>query len=166
MRHSSRSIVAGVIAAAISLSNALPVAAQTAPAVMGFGAHPYQHTIQYNHASSPYCPTAHSCVVAFPPVPAGKRLVVTFVSALTWCGAGTMTLSFGPSAAKGINLSNTFTRGNSTAYTYVTSAEVTYYFEATEAPTFFLDSEVSMIDCAVTTGTSRMSVVGHLVSAR
>lgn len=118
---------------------------------------PYQHNLLFNGTAA-NCPNNFFCAVGFPPVPAGKRLVVTHVSAQYSLNSGAVeaAVSIGTSIGNTLDLPAPVNTG---ASRYITSSPVTYYFEAGETPTVFV------IGSSVITGlTNHASVIGYLVS--
>jgi len=119
---------------------------------------PYQHNIGFNQGPST-CGQFY-CEVVFPAVPAGKRLEVTYVSALFGAPGGHATIE--------VRLSSNFFSAHvylplpqdSGFHTYVGSGPLTFFVEAGENPTVVLggyDLDTSEISADV-------MIVGHLVS--
>jgi hypothetical protein len=69
------------------------------------GRMPYQQLIEFN-TSAPVCPISQGCLVAFPPVPAGKRLIVERATLLLGVFGGTINF-WGFGDGLGINSGNT-----------------------------------------------------------
>lgn len=117
---------------------------------------PYQETISFNQDQANFCDN-FVCVVSFPAVPAGKRLEVTYVSAVFNSPNGGATISVRPSFAVRVYLPLPQTYGFGT---YVGGASVTAYVEAGATPT------VGLAGVGVNTApnTATATIVGHLVS--
>lgn len=88
-------VLAAVLAAAGLLLAVTPTTAvaQTRPALVKNvdepGRMPYQAMVEFNGGGEPTCPIPGFCIVSFPDVPAGKRLVVERLTVLVGVtGAG------------------------------------------------------------------------------
>jgi len=146
--------VAGVLACSAASAQKAALVQE----VFGPGITPYQSNQLYNPSAS-ICPNTFYCQIAFPAVPAGKRLVVTYASA---------TYSMNPGASEAIvsiggNLFDTmdiaaplFVGVNR----YVASGPVTYYFEQGTTPYIFIAGS-----SVITSNTGHASIVGYLVPA-
>ena len=126
--------------------------------VFGPGVTPYQSNQLYNPSAS-ICPNSFYCQIAFPPVPAGKRLVVTHASA-TYSVTQTSTeeiVSIGASLFDTMDLPAAVYVGT---FRYVASSPITYYFEPGQTPYIFITGS-----SVVTSNTGHASIVGYLVPA-
>ena len=125
------------------------------------GRSPYQQVTAFNPGDSD-CPNASYCVVQFPAVPAGKRLVVTYVSA-EFSLVGPV---LNPSAGIGVN-GNVFssmvlparemTDGSNR---FLSSGPVMYFVEAGQLPSVFCQGS----NVKPTNSSTYVSIVGYLVS--
>jgi hypothetical protein len=124
--------------------------------VYGPGRSPYQHNQLYN-PSAQICPNQFFCQIAFPPVPAGKRLVVSHVSATYSMNAGASEaiVSLGASLFDTIDLPAPVFVGFNR---YVASSPITYYFETGQTPYVFITGS-----SVITNNTGHASIVGYLV---
>jgi len=117
---------------------------------------PYQQTIIFNQGPST-C-TQFVCTVTFPAVPAGKRLEVTYVSALFGAPGGSATISVAPgSGSLGVYLPLPQTYGFGT---YVGGAPITLFVEAGNSPTVALGG----LSVNSSSTSAQAAIVGHLVS--
>ena len=147
--------IALALAGALACGAASAQKAALVQEAYGPGRTPYQVNQLYNPSAS-ICPNSFYCQIAFPPVPAGKRLVVTQVSA-------TYSLNSGATEAIveiGNGLFNTMdiptvSVGN---LRYVASAPITYYFEPGETPYIFITGS-----SVITSNTGHASIIGYLV---
>jgi hypothetical protein len=119
---------------------------------------PYQETVHFNQSATT-C-TQFVCDVDFPTVPAGKRLVVTFVSA-TYGLSPNGTLA---SVELGINSSFNepsilLPTQRAGFDTYIASGPVTFYVDGGDKPT--IDLQGQFVQPASLTATA--SIVGYLV---
>jgi len=124
--------------------------------VIGPGIQPYQSNQLYNPSAS-ICPNSFYCQIAFPPVPAGKRLVVTHASAtysVTQTGTEEI-VSIGASLFDTMDLPAAVFVGT---FRYVASSPITYYFEAGQTPYIFITGS-----SVLTNNTGHASIVGYLV---
>ena len=124
--------------------------------VFGPGVTPYQSNQLYNPSAS-ICPNQFYCQIAFPPVPAGKRLVVTQASATYSMnpGASEAIVSIGNGLFSTMDLPAPVNVG---VNRYVASAAITYYFEQGETPYIFITGS-----SVITGNTGHASIVGYLV---
>jgi hypothetical protein len=123
------------------------------------GRNPYQHTVRFNPNSS-ICPNTFYCAAAFPAVPAGKRLVVTYASAqyrLTMPG-GDPDVSVGKNSDVFSDAQFIPTVQGSPGY-FLAAGPVTFYVEAGEVPTVFL-AGTNIDTCCTQTA----SISGYLIS--
>lgn len=122
----------------------------------GPGRTPYQVNQLYNPSAS-ICPNNFYCQIAFPPVPAGKRLVVTHASATYSLNAGATEaiVEIGNGLFNTMDLPAPVAVGN---LRYVASSPITYYFEAGETPYIFITGS-----SVITGNTGHASIVGYLV---
>lgn len=149
------------VMAVVGLVSAGAAAAQRAALVEEIYA-PGRQVYQYNLGINPsgtYCPNQFYCEITFPAVPAGKRLVVTYVS-VQFSLTGSVTsatgsigtsvfdsMVFQPAVGIGVNR-------------FVAAGPVTYYFESGQRPVVqFAGSSV------LTSNSAFASVVGYLVAA-
>jgi hypothetical protein len=157
--HFSNSIGACAVVAAALLTGSTAFAQKAAlvQEVNVPAKSPYQFNLLFN-GDAGHCPNNFFCNVIFPPVPAGKRLVVTHVSAQYSMNSGAVeaAVSIGTGIGNTLDLpAPTYTGGNR----FISSSPVTYYFEAGETPIVFI------IGSSVITGlTNHASVIGYLVS--
>jgi hypothetical protein len=119
---------------------------------------PYQKTIHFNQSETT-C-TQFVCEVDFPAVPAGKRLVVTFASAVYGLNPG----GTGASVELGINSSfsqpSILLPAQRTGFdTYLASAPVTFYVNGGDTPTMGLQGQY--VQPASLTASA--TIVGYLV---
>ncbi len=140
------------VTGAVSVNGAVQV---SSPATQ-----PYQETIHFNQG--PTTCTQFVCDVDFPAVPAGKRLVVTFVSARYGLSPG------GTLASVELGINGSFSEPSILLPaerlgfdTYLASGSVTFYVEAGDQPTLGLLGQ--FVQPASLTATA--SIVGHLVPA-
>ena len=126
--------------------------------VIGPGIAPYQSNQLYNPSAS-ICPNQFYCQIAFPAVPAGKRLVVTHASATYSMnpGATEAIVSIGNSLFSTMDLPAPIFVGTNR---YVASSPITYYFEQGETPYIFITG-----GSVITSNTGHASIVGYLVPA-
>ncbi len=126
--------------------------------VFGPGITPYQSNQLYNPSAS-ICPNQFYCQIAFPAVPAGKRLVVTMASATYSMNAGAVEaiVSIGNSLFSTMDLPAAVGVGFNR---YVASSPITYYFEPGETPYIFITG-----GSVITSNTGHASIVGYLVPA-
>ena len=159
MSHPLRLTIARLALAACGLLACSLASAQKAALVQpvfGPGVTPYQSNQLYNPSAS-ICPNQFFCQIAFPVVPAGKRLVVTHAS-------GTYSMNAGATQAIvsiGTNIGNTLDLPapiNVGSDRYVASSPVTYYFEAGETPIIFITG-----GSVITSNTGHASIIGYLV---
>ena len=124
--------------------------------VFGPGVTPYQSNQLYNPTAS-ICPNQFYCQIAFPAVPAGKRLVVTHASATYSMNAGASEagVSIGANLFDTMDLPAPVFVGNNR---YVTSSPITYYFEQGATPYLFITGS-----SVITSNTGHASLVGYLV---
>ena len=124
----------------------------------GPGITPYQSNQLYNPAPG-ICPNQFYCQIAFPAVPAGKRLVVTMASATYSMNAGAVEaiVSIGNSLFSTMDLPAPVNVGFNR---YVASSPITYYFEQGETPYIFITGS-----SVITSNTGHASIVGYLVPA-
>ena len=124
----------------------------------GPGITPYQSNQLYNPSAS-ICPNNFFCQIAFPPVPAGKRLVVTHASATYSMNAGASEaiVSIGNGLFSTMDLPAPVFVG---VNRYVASSPITYYFEQGETPYIFITGS-----SVITGNTGHASIVGYLVPA-
>ena len=122
----------------------------------GPGITPYQSNQLYNPSAS-ICPNQFYCQIAFPAVPAGKRLVVTHASATYSMNAGAVEaiVSIGNSLFSTMDLPAPVGVGFNR---YVASSPVTYYFEQGETPYIFITGS-----SVITSNTGHASIIGYLV---
>ncbi len=159
MSHPLRLAVARLALAACGLLACSLASAQKAALVQpvfGPGVTPYQSNQLYN-PSAGICPNQFYCQIAFPPVPAGKRLVVTHASATYSMNAGATEaiVSIGNSLGSTMDLPAPADVGNGR---YLASSPITYYFEPGETPLIFITG-----GSVVTSNTGHASIVGYLV---
>ena len=119
---------------------------------------PYQETIHFNQSATT-C-TQFVCLVDFPAVPAGKRLVVTYVSARYGLSPG----GTGANVELGINGSfsepSILLPAQRTGFdTHLASGPVTFYVDAGDEPTLGLNGQ--FVQPASLTASA--SIVGYLV---
>jgi hypothetical protein len=155
----ARSLIRRVALVAFGLAVTCTAFAQKAALVQetyGPGRSPYQSNQLYN-PSAQLCPNQFYCQIAFPVVPAGKRLVVTYVSATYSMNAGATEaiVSLGKGLFDTMDLPAPVNVGGNR---YVASGPVTYYFEAGEIPYVFITGS-----SVVTNNTGHASVIGFLV---
>ena len=126
--------------------------------VFGPGVTPYQSNQLYNPSAS-ICPNQFYCQIAFPPVPAGKRLGVTHASATYSMNANASEaiVSIGASLFDTMDLPAPVYVG---VNRYVASSPVTYYFEQGATPYIFITG-----GSVITSNTGHASLVGYLVPA-
>ncbi len=159
MSHLLRLTVARLALAAGSLLACSLASAQKAALVQpafGPGITPYQSNQLYNPSAS-ICPNQFYCQIAFPAVPAGKRLVVTYASATYSLNAGATEaiVEIGNGLFSTMDLPAPVNVGNSR---YLASGPVTYYFEAGETPYIFITGS-----SVITSDTGHASIIGYLV---
>jgi hypothetical protein len=150
-----------LVLTALGLAACLPAGAQKAALVQelyGPGRTPYQSNQLYGPSPS-ICPNQFYCQVAFPPVPGGKRLVVTHASATYSMpsGASEAIVSIGKGLFDTMDLPAPVNVGGNR---YVASSPITYYFEPGETPYIFITGS-----SVVTNNTGHASIVGFLVPA-
>ena len=160
MNPSIPRLLAACVMAAAGLSATSMALAQKAALVQEVNVpakSPYQHNLAFN-PSSASCPNSYYCTAAFPAVPAGKRLVVTYVSAQYTVNS--------PSVEAIVLIGNSLfdtmaipAAVNVGASRFVAAAPVTYYFEAGETPTVFLSGSSMSLS-----NTAHASIIGYLVS--
>lgn len=153
----SRSIRLALAAAgllACSFANAQKAA--LVQETVGPGRTPYQNNQLYNPSGS-ICPNQFYCQIAFPAVPAGKRLVVTHASATYSLNANATEaiVSIGANLFDTMDLPAPVPVGN---LRYVASSPLTYYFEAGTTPYIFITGS-----SVITSNTGHASIVGYLV---
>ena len=161
MNHALRLSVARLALAAFGALASSAASAQKAALVQeasGPGITPYQSNQLYNPSAS-ICPNQFYCQIAFPAVPAGKRLVVTHASATYSMNAGASEaiVSIGNSLFSTMDLPAPIFVGLNR---YVASSPITYYFEPGETPYIFITG-----GSVVTNNTGHASLVGYLVPA-
>ena len=124
--------------------------------VFGPGVTPYQSNQLYNPSAS-ICPNNFYCQIAFPAVPAGKRLVVTYASATYSLNAGATEaiVEIGNGLFSTMDLPGAMNVGN---LRYVASGPITYYFEQGETPYIFITGS-----SVITSNTGHASIIGYLV---
>ena len=124
--------------------------------VVGPGRTPYQSNQLYNPSAS-ICPNQFYCQIAFPAVPAGKRLVVTHASATYSLNSGATEaiVEIGNGLFSTMDLPGAVNVGNNR---YVASSPITYYFEAGETPYIFITGS-----SVITSNTGHASLIGYLV---
>ena len=124
----------------------------------GPGRTPYQSNQLYNPSAS-ICPNNFYCQIAFPAVPAGKRLVVTHASATYSMNAGATEaiVEIGNGLFSTMDLPAPVNVGGNR---YLASSPVTYYFEPGETPYIFITG-----GSVITGNTGHASIVGYLVPA-
>ena len=144
------------IACALVASTASAQKAALVQEAFGPGITPYQSNQLYNPSAS-ICPNSFFCQIAFPPVPAGKRLVVTHASATySVTQAGTEEIvSIGANLFDTMDLPAAVYVGT---LRYVASSPITYYFEAGQTPYLFIGGS-----SVLTNNTGHASMVGYLV---
>ena len=144
--------VAGVLACGAASAQK---AALVQPA-FGPGVTPYQSNQLYNPSAS-ICPNQFYCQIAFPAVPAGKRLVVTHASATYSLNAGATEaiVEIGNGLFSTMDLPAAVAVGN---LRYVSSSPITYYFEQGETPYIFITGS-----SVITSNTGHASIIGYLV---
>ncbi len=161
MSQSQRFTALRLAAAAAALLACSVANAQKAALVQeafGPGITPYQSNQLYN-PSAAICPNSFYCQIAFPPVPAGKRLVVTHASAtysVTQTGTEEI-VSIGASLFDTMDLPAAVYVGT---FRYVASSPITYYFEPGQTPYIFITGS-----SVLTNNTGHASIVGYLVPA-
>ena len=146
----------------ISLSPSLGWALGSTPVneVDATGKHPYQHRMGFNPGPA-NCPNNFYCVVTFPAVPGGKRLVVTNVSAqysLT-AGGSQASVSIGVDGdlfGDLLDLIATPIGGNR----FLTSSSITYFVEPGRSPSVFL----SGTNVTPLNNSAFVTITGYLVS--
>ena len=145
-------VVSGLLACSVASAQK---AALVQP-VIGPGIQPYQNNQLYNPSAS-ICPNQFYCQIAFPAVPAGKRLVVTHASATYSMNAGAVEaiVSIGNSLFSTMDLPAPVGVGFNR---YVASSPITYYFEQGETPYIFITG-----GSVITNNTGHASLVGYLV---
>ncbi len=126
--------------------------------VFGPGVTPYQSNQLYNPSAS-ICPNQFFCQIAFPAVPAGKRLVVTHASGTYSMnpGATEAIVSIGAGLFDTMDLPAAVPVGTNR---YVASSPITYYFEPGTTPYIFITG-----GSVITSNTGHASIVGYLVPA-
>ncbi len=126
--------------------------------VFGPGVTPYQSNQLYNPSAS-ICPNQFFCQIAFPAVPAGKRLVVTHASGTYSMNSGATEaiVSIGTALFDTMDLPAAVPVG---ANRYVASSPITYYFEPGTTPYIFITG-----GSVITSNTGHASIVGYLVPA-
>jgi hypothetical protein len=119
---------------------------------------PYQETIHFNQSATT-C-TQFVCEVDFPAVPAGKRLVVTYVSAQYGLSPN------GTLASIELGINSSFSKPSillpaqrSGFDTYLASGAVTFYVDAGDKPTLGLEGQ--FVQPASLTASA--SIVGYLI---
>jgi hypothetical protein len=154
-------------------ANPVPTQAQGTTAVAGTvnvatdpaAREPYQEANFFNQGTET-C-SEFSCTVSFPPVPAGKRLVITYASAQHHLSSG----GTRPSVLLGLNgdpsgevvlLPAPQATGSDGADTYITAGPVTFYAEAGDVPTMFLLGQPVHRAFPLL---ARAGIAGHLVPA-
>ena len=154
----SRSTLRVLLAAAGLLAGGAASAQKAAlvQEVFGPGVTPYQVNQLYNPSAS-ICPNQFYCQIAFPAVPAGKRLVVTHASATYSLNAGATEaiVEIGNGLFSTMDLPAPVGVGFNR---YVASSPVTYYFEQGETPYIFITG-----GSVITSNTGHASIVGYLV---
>lgn len=123
---------------------------------------PGRQVYQYNLGINPsgnYCPNQFYCEITFPAVPAGKRLVVTYVS-VQFSLTGPVTGATG-SIGTSVFDSMAFQPGVGTGVNrFVAAGPVTYYFEPGQRPVVQFSG-----NSVLTSNSAFASVVGYLVAA-
>ena len=150
--------LAATAAAVLACSAASAQKAALVQEAFGPGITPYQSNQLYN-PSAAICPNSFYCQIAFPPVPAGKRLVVTHASAtysVTQTGTEEI-VSIGANLFDTMDLPAAVYVGT---FRYVASSPVTYYFEPGQTPYIFITGS-----SVLTNNTGHASIVGYLVPA-
>jgi hypothetical protein len=124
------------------------------------GRFPYQQFTGFNQGPT-NCPNEFYCVVTFPPVPQGKRLVVTYVSAqFTLTGEATEA-----SAAVGMNadifhtLDVPATLISAKFNRYLASSAIMFFVDAGQSPSVFIAGQ----SVTPTSSSVAISLVGYLV---
>ena len=137
----------------VSINGAVQVAAAAADV-------PYQETVHFNQG--PATCTQFVCEATFATVPAGKRLVVTFVSAVYGLSPG------GTLASVELGINGSFSRPSilmpaekSGFDTYIASGPVTFYVPAGDNPTLGLQGQ--FVQPASLTASA--TIVGYLTPA-
>ena len=140
----------------LACSTAFAQKAALVQEAFGPGITPYQSNQLYNPSAS-ICPNQFFCQIAFPPVPGGKRLVVTHASATYSMNAGANEagVSLGASLADTLDLPAPVGVGSNR---FVTSSPVTYYFEQGQTPFIFITGS-----SVITNNTGHASIIGYLV---
>ncbi len=161
MSCTPRLFVSRLALAAVGALACLSASAQKAALVQevyGPGRTPYQSNQLYNPSAS-ICPNQFYCQIAFPPVPGGRRLVVTHASATYSMNSGATEaiVSIGNGLFSTMDLPAPVNVG---ANRYVASSPITYYFEPGETPYIFITG-----GSVVTGNTGHASLVGYLVPA-
>jgi hypothetical protein len=125
------------------------------------GRSPYQQVTSFNPGPS-FCPNAFYCVVQFPAVPAGKRLVVTYVSAEFSLNEPALN----PSAGIGVN-GNVFSAMGLPAREmkegttrFLSSGSLMYFVEAGQQPSVFCQGT----NVTPSSQSAYVAIVGYLVS--
>lgn len=161
MFRSTRLSVLRLALAAAGVLACTAASAQKAALVQeafGPGVTPYQSNQLYNPSAS-ICPNSFFCQIAFPTVPAGKRLVVTHASAtysVTQTGTEEI-VSIGASLFDTMDLPAAVFVGS---FRYTASSPITYYFEPGQTPYIFITGS-----SVLTNNTGHASIVGYLVPA-
>ena len=159
MSQPRSSLVRRAALAAVAVLACSAASAQKAAIVQeafGPGITPYQSNQLYN-PSAAICPNSFFCQIAFPPVPAGKRLVVTYASAtysVTQTGTEEI-VSIGANLFDTLDLPAAVYVGT---FRYVASSPITYYFESGQTPYIFIGGS-----SVLTNNTGHASIVGYLV---
>ena len=147
---------AAAAAAALACCAASAQKAALVQEAFGPGITPYQSNQLYNPSAS-ICPNSFYCQIAFPAVPAGKRLVVTHASAtysVTQTGTEEI-VSIGANLFDTLDLPAAVYVGT---FRYVASSPITYYFESGQTPYIFIGGS-----SVLTNNTGHASIVGYLV---
>jgi hypothetical protein len=119
---------------------------------------PYQETIHFNQSATT-C-TQFVCAVDFPAVPAGKRLVVTFVSARYGLSPGGTLASVELGINGNFNEPSVLLPAQRIGFdTHLASGPVSFYVDAGDEPTLGLQGQ--FVQPASLTATA--SIVGYLV---
>ena len=156
-RHTVLRLAAAALVA-VACTTASAQKAALVQEAFGPGITPYQSNQLYNPSAS-LCPNQFYCQIAFPAVPAGKRLVVTMASATYSMNPGAVEaiVSIGNGLFSTMDLPAAVGVGFNR---YVASSPITYYFEPGEVPYIFITG-----GSVITSNTGHASIVGYLVPA-
>jgi len=163
----SRPILSGIAVTAIVFAPATWAATTTPPPVTLIqnvnepGLNPYQHFVTFNQNSA-YCYN-FACVIDFPAVPAGKRLVITYASAqFALAGGGTLaSVALASSANQDNQLLLPAPALDGLGRFYLCASPVTFYVNAGYKPVMILGGQY-MLDNG--SNGAQVTITGYLVN--